>query len=448
MNKQIPIGFIILALFALLFGSLIGLLSGMQYLSPTFLKEILPFNQLREIHVTSMVSWIVLCATGGVYYYVTVELGNKLYSNKLAAFHLILFAVTGLGIYISLFTGKMGGREYLTFLPLLIFPILLGWVLLGINYFKTLYAQVIGWPVYMWMWGTGIVFIAFHLSESYFWVFDYFREDYIRDLSVQWKSYGSFTGSWNLLVYGTAIFLMTRIKGDANIARSKTAFFFYFLGLANLMFGWAHHIYPVPSMSWIRLLGYATSMSEWLVLAYLLTQWILSLNKTEKKSHPLAYRMLMITDIWVLINVLIALLISIPAINHFTHGSHITVAHSMGTTIGINTTILLASVIFLLSRIIKKEILQNSSKTIFAGMILFNISLVVFLTSLIIAGIIKGQWMYSEDANIYSILMEKIMPYLYIFMISGFGLFVSLTLIVTPLLRLLLRRFIELSKSS
>ncbi len=75
------------------------------------------------------------------------------------------------------------------------------------------------------------------------------------------------------------------------------------------------------------------------------------------------------------------------------------------------------------------------------------ISLIIFLTSLIIAGIIKGQWMYGEDANIYSALMEKIMPYLYIFVFSGFGVFVSLTLIATPLLRQLIGQFIVLSKS-
>ncbi len=447
MNRQVPLGFIILALFALLFGCLMGLLAGMQYIDPNFLKEILPFNQLREIHVSSMLSWIVLCAIGGIYYYVSVELGNKLYSNKLAAFHLILFAATGLGIYISLFTGNMGGREYITFFPLLIVPILLGWVLFGINYFKTLLAQVEGWPVYMWMWGTGIVFMVFHLSESNFWVFDYFREDYIRDLTVQWKSNGSFTGCWNLLVYGTAIFLMTRIKGDVNIARSKTAFFFYFLGLANLMFGWAHHTYPVPNMSWIRFVGYALSMSEWIVLAYMLTQWILSLNKTEKKNNAWPYRMLMITDIWIFINVLIAVLISIPTINHFTHGSHITVAHSMGTTIGINTPILLASVIFLLSRIMEGST-KIRPKFIFVGTILFNISLIAFLSSLIIAGIIKGQWMYGEDAIIHSELMEKIMQYIYIFLFSGFGIFIGLTLIVTPLLRQLIREFMVQDKSS
>lgn len=213
LDKQVPFGFIILALVALLLGSMMGLLSGMQYLAPSFLKEILPFNQLREFHVTSMLSWIVLCATGGIYYYISEELGNDLYSNRIAKYHLLLYAVSGLAIYLSLFTGEMGGREYLTFNPILIIPILLGWILFGINYFKTLLSQFTSWPVFMWMWGTGIVFMIFHLCESNFWMFNYFQEDYIRDLTIQWKSNGSFTGSWNLLVYGTAIFLMTKIKG-------------------------------------------------------------------------------------------------------------------------------------------------------------------------------------------------------------------------------------------
>jgi nitric oxide reductase subunit B len=437
MNKQIPVAFIILALLALLFGSFMGLLAGTQYIVPSFLKELLPFNQLREVHVTSMLSWIILCATGGIYYYVSVELGNKLFSKNLAAAHFILFAVTGIAIYLSLFTGNMGGREYLTFFPWLMIPILLGWVLFGINFFKTLLTKVVGWPVYMWMWGTGIVFMVFHLCESNFWIFDYFRGDYIRDLTVQWKSNGSFTGSWNLLVYGTAIFLMTRIKGEENIARSKTAFFFYFLGLANLMFGWAHHIYPVPGMSWIRVVGYAISMSEWLVLAYLITQWILSLSQSEKRENPWAYRMLMITDVWIILNVFIAVLISIPAINHFTHGSHVTVAHSMGTTIGINTPILLASVIFILSRI-KRESTLRRPRLMFVGVIIFNISLLIFLSSLILAGIIKGQLMYGEETMVHGELMDRIKPYLCAFLLAGFGVFTGLTLIVTPILRELL----------
>ncbi len=442
MNKKIPIAFVVAALCVLIGGALVGVLAAIQYLEPTFLKETLPFNRLREIHVTSAISWIVLSATGGVYFYITKELGHQIFSGKLAVFHLILFILTGLGIYISIFTGNMGGREYLTFLPVLMIPILLGWIVFGVNYFKTLLANVKGWPVYLWMWGTGIVFMVFHLCEANLWIFDHFRMNFVRDLTVQWKSYGSFTGSWNMLVYGTAIFLMARIKKDENVARTKIAFFFYFLGLTNLMFGWAHHIYPVPSQAWIRYLAYAISMTEWLVLGYMLTNWIKSLSAKEKKENFFPYRLLVITDIWVFGNVLMAVLISIPAINHYSHGSHITVAHSMGTTIGINTPILLASATFMCS-CINEMILEKMQKTLSYGLALFNISLIVFLASLIIAGSIKGQWMYSENSAFYSVLTEQIKPYIRYFLFAGIGVFVGVTIVAAPVLKFMTAKLRE-----
>jgi len=446
MSERIPIVFMIFALSSLLFGALIGNLAGIQYLDPEFLKEVLPFNRMRELHVSSMISWIILGAIGGVYYYLFVELKHKIFSPKLATFHLVLYIITGLSIYVSILSGNMGGREYLTFIPILMIPILIGWVVFGINYFKSLLTQVKGWPVYMWMWGTGIIFMTYHLSESNFWIFSHFREYFIRDLTVQWKSYGSFTGSWNMLVYGTAIFLMAKIKGDENVARSKIAFFFYFLGLTNLMIGWAHHIYPVPGQPWIRGVAYAISMTEWIVLGSMILSWMRSLGKKEKQNNLLPYRFLLICDIWVFFNVFLALLISIPALNYFTHGTHVIVAHSMGTTIGINTTILLGSALFIVSRVMPATLVRRK-KIINVGMVLFNVSLIIFLGSLIIAGLIKGKWMYGEDSNIYSILQEKINPYLTIFVFSGIGLFIGLQMMVIPLLRALIKRLRQGDKS-
>ena len=72
-----------------------------------------------------------------------------------------------------------------------------------------------------------------------------------------------------------------------------------------------------------------------------------SLSRKERIKNNLAYKFLISTDIWIFVNLFMALLISIPYINFFTHGTHITVAHSMGTTIGINTSILLSSMMFL-----------------------------------------------------------------------------------------------------
>lgn len=439
MNKKIPIAFITLALFCLLIGACFGILATLQYIYPEFLKETIPFHRMRELHVSSVVSWIILCAVGGVYFYIGIELKHQLYSNNLAKVHLVLYIVTGLCIYFSLLAGYMGGREYMTFFPLLIVPILLGWLLFGFNYYKTLLGKVKGWPVYMWMWGTGIVFMVYHLCEANFWIFQHFRGNFIRDLSVQWKSYGSFVGSWNMLIYGTAIFLMSRIKEDENTARNKKAFFFYFLGLSNLMFGWAHHIYPVPSAAWIRVVAYSISMTEWIILAHIIWDWHKTIHEEAKQKYFMPYRFLITTDFWVFMNLLMALLISIPFINQYTHGTHITVAHSMGTTIGINTTILLASVMFIVSKT-QPDVLDKNTRQLELGLYIFNGSLVVFLSCLIIIGSMKGNWMYGEDAINYTEFYILATPWIKLFIASGLLLLCSFVLLIAPLVAPLCRQ--------
>ena len=40
----------------------------------------------------------------------------------------------------------------------------------------------------------------------------------------------------------------------------------------------------------------------------------------------------MAADIWIFLTLVLAIAMSIPAINVYTHGTHITVAHTMGAT--------------------------------------------------------------------------------------------------------------------
>ena len=56
------------------------------------------------------------------------------------------------------------------------------------------------------------MFLLFTFSEAYLWLFPYFRNNIVLDMTIQWKAYGALTGSWNMLVYGTAIFVMERIR--------------------------------------------------------------------------------------------------------------------------------------------------------------------------------------------------------------------------------------------
>lgn len=412
-------------------GVIFGLLMSFQYIIPELFKEVSPFNKLRPFHVTSVLSWIVLCATGSIYFYIFRVEKLKIFSKFLTRAHFLIFLFTGLAIFIFYLSGNMGGREYLAFPALVTIPILLGWMLFGVNYFLTITKKVSAWPVYYYMWGTGIVFMIYHLCEAHLWVFPYFRDSFIKDLSVQWKSYGSFIGSWNMLVYGIAIYVMSKIKNDMSLARGKLVFFFYFLGLTNLMFGWAHHTYIVPMQPWIRYVAYGVSMTEWILLAYIIFQWKNSINIENKQGYSMSYLFLVLADFWVFLNLILALLFSIPAINFFTHGTHITVAHSMGTTIGINTTILLASIFFIISKSGARY--RINSLVITKAFKLFKISLFMFWVLLLVAGIKKSYWMYFTKNILFSEMQDSLF-YVYCgISLFGFGIALSLIMLGTIL---------------
>jgi nitric oxide reductase subunit B len=290
------------------------------------------------------------------------------------------------------------------------------------------------------MWGTGIVFMIYHFSEAHFWLIPHFRENFIRDITVQWKSYGSFVGSWNMLLYGTAIFLMAKIKGDDDVGRGKKAFFFYFLGLTNLMLGWAHHTYFIPTQPWVRYLAYGVSMTEWIILISIIMSWKKSLTQEKLNTNQFAYKFLMSMDFWVFFNLIMALLISIPFINFYTHGTHITVAHSMGTTIGINTSILLASLIFIATRT-NESIMQKSTALLYKGYLVFNISLAVFLISLLLGGIKKSVWLFfTANPSSFGEMHESLHPFMLVFLFAGIGVFIGLIMIAIPILKVFFNR--------
>jgi len=436
MKNKTAIIFLIASLLVLLLGVFFGLFASLQYVLPDFLKESIPFNKMRPLHTTTVISWIILAATGSIYFFISKVENLSLFSFKLQKTHLVIFILTGIGIYGSLFFGKMEGREYLAYTPMLTIPILIGWLLFGINYFTTIRKSVINWPVYYWMWGTGIVFMMYHLSEAYLWLIPSFRAHFIKDTIVQWKSYGSFVGSWNMLVYGIAIYVMSKIKKDESSARGKKVFFFYFLGLTNLMLGWAHHTYIIPTQPWIRYLAYGVSMAEWVLLIHIIYNWKKSLTKKEKKDNSMAYRFLMAADFWVFLNLIVALLISIPAINLFTHGTHITVAHSMGTTIGINTSILFASIFFIISKLQGKKITFDKLKKSYY---LFNGSLLLFFGILLFAGTKKGNWMYFTKDTSFSMMQESLYFTYIAFFVFGIVLVTAISIIAFTLLKSLLR---------
>jgi nitric oxide reductase subunit B len=409
--------FLVTSLCILILGLVFGILAATIYIFPDFMKQQLGFVSLRPLHVSLAIFWIILGATGCVYS------GLKQYVTKVAMYKIALvqwalWIVAITGIVISYFFKDFGGREYWEFNPIWALPIAIAWILFLVNFYS-LAKKIKDWPVYIWMWLTGLVFFIFTFSENYLWVFSYFREHFITDMTIQWKVNGSLVGSWNQILYGTAIFLMDKISETKNAGKSKLAFAMYFLGLFNLMFNWGHHIYTLPTDDYIRYIGYIVSMTEWVFFIKIVFDWKKSVNTIQKNYHYFPYRFIMAADIWVFINMGQAILLSIPAANKYTHGTHVTVAHAMGTTIGINTMILLAACFIFFNK-------SNKNKYLNYLFWLLQISLLVFWLALNAAGIQKGIWQLSINQESYSKMMESLRPYFIVFGFAGLGLLLTL----------------------
>jgi nitric oxide reductase subunit B len=426
--------FLILALSYLLIGLLFGVLGGMQYIFPEFLKDQLSFQKTRPLHVYLVISWIFTAAQAGIYYYLPIVSKRRLFWSKGVWLHFAMQCIISLIIIAGFFEGFFGGREYLEFPPLFGGFILLSWVPFALNFFGTIKPDYKTAPVYIWMWSTGIIFFFITLSESYLWLFDFFRNNMVRDITVQWKAIGSMVGSWNMLVYGTGMYVMEKVSGNDKPARSPIGFFFYFLGLTNLMFNWGHHTYIVPAAPWVKMVAYTISMTELLIFGYIILQWKKTINSAKKNYHLLPYRLLTFADIWVFLNLALAIFISIPAWNYYTHGTHITVAHAMGATIGINTMLLMASVLYILQ---KENYLsfQQNRKWVSRGTYITNASLLFFWFSLLAGGVVKITSAQSHE-TFYN-MIQKSQPYFKIFAYSGIFIFIGLGILILSTYKIL-----------
>jgi nitric oxide reductase subunit B len=433
-TQRLLTGFSLLMLLAALG---LGVLASFAFLYPDRFNSLLPFHQLRPMHVSAALFWIISAAGSGILVY-RPDVFKTASAARPAEKAFVYLWIATISLIFGFYTfRKFGGREYWEFPPLLCLPILAAWLCLMLAYFRSWRARPRNPPLYVWMWTTGIIAFLFTFLEQNLYQIPWFRASYLREVTVQWKSNGAMVGAWNQMIYGTSLYIMTRISGDEGPARSKIAFFFYFLGLTNLMFNWGHHIYNLPVGSWIRHISYAISMTEWIILISIMHDFRRKLTAGRKFRHLLSYRFLIASEYWVALNLALALFMSVPAINRYTHGTHITVAHAMGATIGINTMILLSSMGYMLR---VDDLPERNKKLIQIGFALTQLSLLLFWLSLVLAGILKGYRDVALGMNSFQEMMQPVHRALHVFAFAGICLAAGLGAIAIQYLVALRRR--------
>jgi len=423
-ERRVAALFILLAMLSLLSGLLYGTLGAGQYIFPELLKTKLSFSQSRPLHVYLVINWIFSAAAGGIYYYLPwISGGRKIFSPALAFIHFGLQLLVWIMVVTGFFMGFFGGREYLEFPVWINAIVLFSWLCFMINFFATVRPVFKNAPVYIWSFSTGLLFFFITMTEAQLWVLPYFNNNIIRDVTVQWKAMGSMVGSWNMLVYGSAMLIMEKISGDKEMNHSKMAYFFYFLGMTNLMFNWGHHTYIVPASPVVKTVSYFISMTELLILGNIIYTWRKKFRDSLGFRKFLPASVLGWADSWIFLNLVLSIAISVPAINYFTHGTHITVAHAMGATIGINTMLLLASLVFIVSKE-NEPLLTRTGGHLKSALRVMNISLLVFWGTLIGMGIVKI--MAVQDNELFYGVMNRLRPWFDFFFLSGIVLLAGL----------------------
>lgn len=427
-----PVAFIVAALVFLCGALTFGLLAALQYVLPGFWRDSFSFEKLRPLHVSSAVFWIILGAMGSVLSFFQQHNGRPLKNRNLIKWQFYLFVISFSGVLISYFFGIFGGREYWEFHPLFSLPIVIGWILFIINFLNNL-SGLRNQPVYVWMWFTAVLFFLFTYLESNLWLIPAIRNGLVKDMTVQWKSYGSMVGSWNLLIYGSAIYLMDFIAGNKKYSKSNIGFALYFLGLFNLMFNWGHHVYTLPTAPYVKHIGYIVSMTELLLFGRILYLWRSSVTTAQKYFYQRPYRFLVAADVWVFLTLGLAIVMSVPAFNIYMHGTHVIVGHTMGATIGINSMLLLAFAYTLAGS--SCLALDKHRAMIDKGFWIMNISLFCFWIALLIAGFLKSYWQFNEPLVPFSTMMQSLKPWFYMFFIAGCGLVIGFGMVIYPVLK-------------
>ena len=412
--KNFGIWLIRIALVLFVLGLFFGHLASESYRITQPKSGVMGFLSLRPLHVSSAYLGIITAGLGFVTL-IIAKMKTTCFGTFLQYLHFSLWLIALIGIFYSYFTGDFGGREYWEFNPIWALPIFISFIV-----FLVFYLHQVGFsikcPVYYWMWLTGIIFFIFTFIENYLWIFPYFRQHFIADMTIQWKVNGSLVGAINQIIYGVAFYLMEKISGDEKSSYQKLSFAMYFLGMFNLMFNWGHHIYLLPTEKYIHYIAYAVSMTEWIILIRIFYKWSQQIKENKQFYYFFPYRFLMASDYWVTINLTLALFMSIPAINLYTHGTHITVAHAMGTTIGINTMIILAGVFYFIKPTF------NSAKWRMYGSVTFwivQVTLLLFLISLIGMGIQRAIWQAGLTSESFSKMSSSSGNWVLAFIILG-----------------------------
>ncbi len=422
---------------------LAGLVAALYYvpwIQPHLKATGIDMRLLEPLHKTFAAAWIFLGGMALVMRFMQDEVKRASRGDRLRLrISVISLLAAGIAILITIPMGITSGREYVPFHPAISPLILIGWVAFGWTFLRAVLPKFWERPVHIMMWTVGVPFFALTFLEQHYYLLPSIFGDPIQDMRVQWKACGTLVGSFNLFVYGSAIFVATRISGDSSYGYSRTAWALFGVGLLNSFTNFGHHTYHLPQSSAVHWISFLVSMMEIIIVFKALSDVVRLVGRTMPRPYTTAQAFLSMSKWWTALMLVTSILLSYPPINALFHGTYAITGHAMGAMIGIDTMVLLGALAFVLAENARRE--RGSSAIIDSGrmralVIGTNLAAFAFVIGLHVVGGAVGLNRYvGLPAPVWS---EALKPW--VFAGAGALTFVFFAILVGAWLRLAFRR--------
>lgn len=357
----------------------------------------LALQALRPLHTGATVLWVYLAGMAAVHGWLFEALHERsLAGDPTAAAvgrrtvirswgQLSLWAGAAILGAIALLTGHYSGREYMEWPPILSLPIVAGWLLWVWSFVEVTRLRLREAPVHAWMWATSAGLFLWTFGEAHAWLIPWLQARPVQDIAIQWKAYGSLVGSYNLLVYGALSWTNASLAKDTGYSRSNLAFALFLLGILNSFTNYGHHTYHLPASPWVKWVAFLVSMTEVVILGRVLLDCLGLARKWQaQRRRPVVAALLIGTTSWTAVQLALAIVISIPPLNSYVHGTLAIPAHAMGSLIGIDTMALVAVGIWMMPKGIVSPRLGLASAA------LVNAGLLILWVAMLAAGVRSG----------------------------------------------------------
>jgi nitric oxide reductase subunit B len=328
---------------------LFGLNIVAQFIWPTYLMNVLPFNIGRATHLNLLVFWLLLGLMGAAYYLVPEETKSEIFSIKLGIAQLAIMLFSGLGTLFTFwfFHDSLGKPFTEAPMPWPIF-IALGVVLflvnIGITLFRTRRWTAITTVLFGGMAGLALLylsnFIFFrNLTVDYFWWW------WIIHLWVE--------GSWELIAAALMAYLLIRETGMDRKRIHKYLYAEVSLVLFTGIIGIGHHYYWIGTPAYWLVLGAVFSALEPVPIVLMTYDALSSMrNRVVEPNNRVTWLWLGGSAVAHLLGAGVwGFAQTLPQINQWTHGTQITAAHGHFAFFGAFGMLVLAAIYFMVPQL-------------------------------------------------------------------------------------------------